>query len=92
MREKPESTIRRKAIRIKWATYNRFYNLWQAVRLSKEIKNLRIDLIHTNTSVVNLGALLTGITGFPHVWHIREFGKKDFDIYPLVGELAWRGI
>lgn len=86
VRKMPESTIRWKAIRIKWATYNRFYNLWQAVRLSKEIKDLRIDLIHTNTSVVNLGALLTGITGIPHVWHIREFGKEDFDLYPLVGE------
>ena len=48
-----------------------------------EIKNkvdlTSIDCIHTNTSIVDIGALISRKYKIKHVWHIREFGKEDFN-------------
>lgn len=42
----------------------------------KEICNLihmwNIDIVHTNSSVINLGAIAAKITKRKHIWHIRE--------------------
>lgn len=46
------------------------------------IKKEKINVIHTNTLVLDVGAELSKITGIPHVWHIREFGKQDFNFFP----------
>lgn len=43
-------------------------------------KRIKIDVIHTNTSVTNLGAYLSIKIKAPHVWHIREYGEEDFNI------------
>jgi len=42
-----------------------------------------IDLIHTNTSVIDIGAKLASKYDCKHIWHIREFGREDFKLYPL---------
>lgn len=85
VRKKNKSNAGWLAIRIKWFLYNSHFNKREAKKLAAEIKNLNIDIIHTNTSVINLGALLHKNTGIPHVWYIREFGQEDFGIYPLEG-------
>lgn len=36
------------------------------------IKEWNIDIVHTNSSVINLGAIAAKITNRKHVWHIRE--------------------
>lgn len=38
------------------------------------------DLIYTNTSVLSFGYDLSKKIKKPHVWHIREYGDKDFNI------------
>jgi glycosyltransferase involved in cell wall biosynthesis len=43
-----------------------------------------IDIIHSNTSVINIGGLISKYSGIKHVWHIREFADLDFNIYPLI--------
>lgn len=48
-----------------------------------------IEIIHTNSSVVNIGAILSLRTEIPHIWHFREFGQEDFNIYPLVSKNKW---
>ena len=65
-----------------------FFNY--CVKNRKAVKKLRkfacdnkIDVIHTNSSVIDLGAELHNELGIPHVWHLREFGKEDFDFYSL---------
>jgi len=40
-----------------------------------------VDLIHSNTTAVDFGAKLAKKIKKPHVWHIREFGKEDFNFY-----------
>lgn len=53
-------------------------------KIAEVIELFRPDIIHTNTSVINIGYLLSRKYGIPHVWHIREYGDKDFDFnsYP----------
>ncbi|MEZ4921038.1 MAG: glycosyltransferase family 4 protein [Saprospiraceae bacterium] len=36
------------------------------------------DAIHSNSSVLRLGADLSDTLQIPHIWHIREFGWKDY--------------
>lgn len=43
-----------------------------------------IDIIHTNSNRDCLGAMLSKKYGIPHVWHLREFGKEDYDIRYLI--------
>lgn len=43
------------------------------------IKNQKIDIIHTNTSIEHLGAYLAKRMKVPHVWHCREYGKLDYN-------------
>lgn len=56
-------------------------------RAMEKIKNFalvnKIDVVHTNSSVIDLGAELRHELGIPHIWHLREFGKEDFNFYSL---------
>ncbi|MCR4754323.1 MAG: glycosyltransferase family 4 protein [Lachnospiraceae bacterium] len=58
------------------------YNRIGARRLAKLVEGLGIDIIHSNSSTINIGALVSEITGIPHVWHLREFGDLDFSLAP----------
>lgn len=49
-----------------------------------------IDLIHSNSSVINIGGLISKYSGIKHIWHIREFGDLDFNMYPLVNRHTYR--
>lgn len=43
-----------------------------ALKLVPIIENENIQIIHTNSSVTNMGAIAAAISNKPHVWHIRE--------------------
>jgi glycosyltransferase involved in cell wall biosynthesis len=47
------------------------------LRLVKEIRRSRSDVVFTNTIAVGAGAVAARIAGKPHVWHLREFGHDD---------------
>lgn len=71
----------------------RILNIWnyvEACRLKRKIKKEKIELIHSNSSVVNFGALLSQKTGIPHVWHLREYGEEDFGLKRVVSENRFR--
>lgn len=55
-------------------------NYLKALCLRKKIRNFHIDIIHTNSSIINMGGILSKMYNIPHVWHIREFGKEDFNL------------
>ena len=38
------------------------------------------SIIHTNSSVTDIGSFLAQRFKFHHVWHVREFGLKDYDM------------
>ncbi len=45
------------------------FSVWFLTRL---IRRLGIDVVHTNTLLTPAGALAAAVTGRPHVWHARE--------------------
>ena len=42
-------------------------------RIIKKVKDLNIDIIHSNTSVIDIGARVAKKLNIKHVWHFREF-------------------
>jgi glycosyltransferase involved in cell wall biosynthesis len=48
--------------------------------LVRKVYQWEVDLIHTNSSVVPIGALVAEVLSLPHTWHVREFGKRDFGL------------
>lgn len=59
-----------------------WYGRIRAVKEVEQKMDLNtIDLIHSNSSREDLGALIAGKYNIPLVWHIREFGDRDFRCY-----------
>lgn len=49
--------------------------------LQKRLENEKIDIIHSNVSVIDIGYKLSQRLQIPHIYHIREFGDLDFAIH-----------
>ncbi len=52
----------------------------QSLALAALLDLVNSDIVYTNTSVINVGALAAKILSKPHVWHIREFGELDHNM------------
>ena len=50
-----------------------------------KLRSLDFDLVHTNSSVVDLGGVISRVKGVRHIWHLREFGDLDFGLYSGLG-------
>lgn len=60
---------------------NNFIDNYSAAQKVADIaREKNIQLIHTNSSVGNVGAMAAIILGIPHVWHIRELLEEDFGV------------
>lgn len=59
--------------------------LFPEKKLMKYIKNNNIQIIHSNASTIDSGCRISEKTGIPHVYHVREFGKEDFDLIYMYG-------
>lgn len=46
--------------------------------LYERFKDVGIDIIHSNSSVIGTGALLAERLGCAHIWHIREFAREHY--------------
>lgn len=44
------------------------------------IKGIDFDLVHSNSSVISVGAYIADKLNVPHIWHIREFGDLDYGL------------
>lgn len=44
-------------------------------------KEFRPDIIHTNVSVIDVGYRVAKQLKIPHIYHVREYGDKDFALY-----------
>lgn len=67
---------------IRHLRYIRYYR-----SLYKKFTSYHIDIIHSNSSVIDCGAWLSGKLKCKHIWHLREFGDSDYGLYPLGGGL-----
>ena len=47
----------------------------------ERVQNYDINLVYTNNSTVQIGAMLADKLNVPHIWHVREFGAEygDYD-------------
>lgn len=50
-----------------------------------QLQGTPIDIIHTNTAVIDFGPTLAKRLSVPHVWHLREFIDLDMGFRPLRG-------
>lgn len=69
-------------------TYIRFFlNLfvYYPILLYK-LRKEKIDLVHSNSSVIDAGVFISCFKHVRHIWHLREFGDLDFDLYPVFGK------
>ena len=63
--------------------YVRF--LWKKRHLADVLRRYHFDIIHSNTSVIDIGGYLSRKLGIKHVWHFREFGDSDYNLHPIGG-------
>jgi glycosyltransferase involved in cell wall biosynthesis len=50
-----------------------------------KLRNYHFDIVHTNTSVIDIGKVISRFKGSKHVWHLREFGDLDYKMYHPLG-------
>lgn len=63
---------------IKWKR-RQFINYIASYRLLNICKQFIPDIIHSNTSINNIGFLVAKRLEIPHITHIREYGDIDFN-------------
>jgi len=59
--------------------------IWVNYKASKKIKGLiasnKIDIVHTNVGVINIGYNAAIPMNIPHIYHIREYADLDFNLH-----------
>ena len=65
-------------------------NAWCYMRLCRLVERLKPDIIHTNTSMMRVGFYVARHCHTPHIYHIREYGDRDFSMHHLPGRRAYR--
>ena len=63
-----------------------FSNIINYSRILRIVKREKVDLIHSNSSVIDIGGFLASKLKVKHVWHLREFGDLDFGLKSLLGK------
>lgn len=66
------------------------FNIAAAFYIAVLVIRKRIDLIHTNSSVIFFGALVAFFSGRKHLWHIREFVYEDYHLNYNFGKSSFR--
>ena len=55
-------------------------NLLAYRKIEKLLRDEKIDIIHSNNTVTGLGRHLAECRNIPHLYHVREYGDKDFGL------------
>ncbi|PKP05681.1 MAG: glycosyltransferase family 1 protein [Bacteroidetes bacterium HGW-Bacteroidetes-5] len=54
------------------------FNFITILKLLSHLKKEKIDLVHSNSSVIDVGVYLAALMHKPHIWHIREFARQHY--------------
>lgn len=54
--------------------------------INKSLKKYQPDIIYSNSSVIWIGKAIATFLKKPHVWHVREFGLKDYGLRMVGGK------
>ena len=79
--------ILRTILRIVKIYFLKFRSLRPLLNIIREEKP---DLIHTNVGVIQEGFFAARYLGIPHIWHLREYQDKDFDLQVLPSKRIFR--
>ncbi len=58
--------------------------------LAAKVHRWNVDLVHTNSSVTPIGALVAEVLGRPHTWHVRELGQLHYRMKHDWGRAVFR--
>lgn len=58
-------------------------NIKAEKKILEIVKKEKIDIIHTNSCVIDIGAIVAKKANLINVWHLRELGKQDFNFYSV---------
>lgn len=65
-------------------------NYLYQILLCRKILNLfderKYDIVHSNTSITDIGKRIARHIGAAHVWHLREFGDLDYNMKTPFGK------
>lgn len=50
-------------------------------KIANNLRHIKPQIIHSNTSVINIGFGIAQKLNIPHITHIREYGDKDHRMY-----------
>ena len=59
------------------------FGVW---KLCHYVKKNKIDIIHSNSGVIDVGAIVAKKTGCRHVWHFREYAEKHYNFEYIKGK------
>lgn len=72
--------------------FNNYYRLKLYIRdlidarvLKHKLNGVKIDIVHSNSSINVIGMVLSKMLHAKHVWHVREFFDLDFQLDVLGG-------
>lgn len=69
--------------------YYTIINMICARKVCSLLRNVPIDIVHSNATVFTFGYLIAKKLKAKHVWHLREFQDIDFGISPFLG---WKNL
>ena len=75
------------AVRNRWQRL--YLNLRSLPHLLSQLRKWRIQIVHSNTSVIAIGQVAALLLGTPHVWHFRELGELHYGMRLDWGEKSF---
>lgn len=61
------------------------FNIYSLFKAYFYFRDKKIQIVHSNSSVIDFGYYLSKVLHAKHVWHIREFQNLDFGLKPFLG-------
>ena len=71
---------------LKWNIKRKFVNCITINEIVDFCMKNHVDIIHTNSGVIDIGGHIAEKANIPHLWHIREFADLDFDMYSYISK------
>ena len=84
--------FQRERVGIVYKIYYLFATFLYFTHLRLLLRNKSFDLVHSNSSVIDMGLLLSKSLHIPHVWHFREVASLSFGARPILGEKHQRDL
>lgn len=57
-----------------------------------KVRNVKVDIVHSNNSTIDIGVFISHFKRAKHIWHLRESGDLDFGLYSVFGSVYERFI